>query len=44
LRTELQVRARHDAAALRSITTLLQREVDGLGQRMGEELGGLKHE
>lgn len=44
LRTELQVRARSDAAALRSITTLLQREVDGLGQRMNEEINTLKHE
>ncbi|CEH12262.1 mitochondrion protein [Ceraceosorus bombacis] len=44
LRTELQVRARSDAAALRSITTLLQREVDGLSQRMTEEINTLKHD
>lgn len=44
LRTELQVRARNDAAALRSITTLLQREVDGLSQRMKEDMETMKHD
>ncbi|PWN21602.1 hypothetical protein BCV69DRAFT_235936, partial [Microstroma glucosiphilum] len=44
LRTELQVRARNDAAALRSITTLLQREVDSLSQRMREDIERMKHD
>ena len=44
LRTELQVRARNDAAALRSMVTLLQREVDGLNQKMREDVGGMKHD
>ncbi|CAO1617278.1 unnamed protein product [Sympodiomycopsis kandeliae] len=44
LRTELQVRARNDAAALRSITTLLQREVDNLSQRMKEDIEQMKHD
>lgn len=44
LRTELQVRARADAAALRSITTLLQREVDSLNQRMREDIERMKHD
>ena len=44
LRTELQVRARNDAAALRSMVTLLQREVDGLNQKMREDVAGMKHD
>jgi hypothetical protein len=44
LRTELQVMARNDAAALRSMVTLLQREVDGLNQRMREDVAGMKHD
>lgn len=44
LRTELQVRARNDAAALRSMVTLLQREVDGLNQKMREDTAGMKHD
>jgi hypothetical protein len=44
LRTELQVRARSDAAALRSMVTLLQREVDGLNQKMREDTGAMKHD
>jgi hypothetical protein len=44
LRTELQVRARNDAAALRSMVTLLQREVDGLSQKMREDTGAMKHD
>jgi len=44
LRTELQVKARNDAAALRSLTTLLQREVDSLNQKMREDINTLKHE
>lgn len=44
LSTELQVRARSDAAALRSITTLLQREVDNLSQKLKEDVENMKHE
>lgn len=44
LRTELQVRARNDAVALRSMVTLLQREVDGLSQRLREDVAGMKHD
>ncbi|PWN53692.1 hypothetical protein IE53DRAFT_404513, partial [Violaceomyces palustris] len=44
LRTEVQVRARNDAAALRSITTLLQREIDALEQKMKEDIERLKHD
>jgi hypothetical protein len=44
LRTELQVRARNDTAALRSMVTLLQREVDGLDQKMREDMAGMKHD
>lgn len=44
LRTELQVRARNDAAALRSMVTLLQREVDSLNQRMREDVASMKHD
>lgn len=44
LRTELQVRARADAAALRSITTLLHQEVDGLSQQMKEDIEQMKHD
>ncbi|KAN0064253.1 Protoheme IX farnesyltransferase, mitochondrial [Thecaphora frezii] len=44
LRTEVQVRARNDAAALQSITTLLQREVDALDQKMKEDVERLKHD
>ncbi|KAI3614698.1 hypothetical protein CBS9595_003969 [Malassezia furfur] len=44
LRTEVRVRARNDAAALRSLTSLLQREVDGLSQKMQAEIERLKHD
>ncbi|WFC97486.1 heme o synthase [Malassezia yamatoensis] len=44
LRTEVRVRARNDAAALRSLTSLLQREVDGLSQKMQAEVERLKHD
>ena len=44
LRTEVQVRARNDVVALRSITTLLQREVDALEQKMKEDVERLKHD
>ncbi|PWN90732.1 hypothetical protein FA10DRAFT_229405, partial [Acaromyces ingoldii] len=44
LRTEVQVRARNDAAALRSTVTLLQREVDGLSQKMREDVAAMKHD
>ncbi|CBQ69523.1 related to COX10-farnesyl transferase [Sporisorium reilianum SRZ2] len=44
IRTEVQVRGRNDAAGLRSITTLLQREVDALEQKMKEDVERLKHD
>ncbi|PKI83491.1 heme o synthase [Malassezia vespertilionis] len=44
LRTEVLVRARNDAAALRSLASLLQREVDGLAQKMQQEIERLKHD
>ncbi|KDN45757.1 hypothetical protein K437DRAFT_246986 [Tilletiaria anomala UBC 951] len=44
LRTELQVKARNDAASLRSLTTLLQREVDSMNQKMREDINTLKHD
>ncbi|KAJ9475677.1 Protoheme IX farnesyltransferase, mitochondrial [Pseudozyma hubeiensis] len=44
IRTEVQVRGRNDAAGLRSITTLLQREVDTLEQKMKEDVERLKHD
>ncbi|WFD39933.1 heme o synthase [Malassezia japonica] len=44
LRTEVRVRARNDAAALRSLTSLLQREVDGLSQKLQAEIERLKHD
>ncbi|KAE8244644.1 hypothetical protein A4X13_0g6405 [Tilletia indica] len=44
LRTETQVRARNDGAALRSMTTLLQREVDALDLKMREDISMLKHD
>lgn len=44
LRTEVRVRARNDAAALRSLTTLLQHEVDGLSQKMQADIERLKHD
>ncbi|TIA93390.1 hypothetical protein E3P99_00165 [Wallemia hederae] len=42
LRVELSIRGRADASALRSMTTALTREVDGLEQKMKEDIGGLK--
>lgn len=44
LRTEVRVRARNDAAALRSITLLLQREIDGLKQKLQADIERLKHD
>ncbi|KAE8233488.1 hypothetical protein CF326_g1473 [Tilletia indica] len=44
LRTEMQVRARNDGTALRSMATLLQREVDALDLKMREEISMLKHD
>ncbi|KAJ1021142.1 hypothetical protein NDA16_003928 [Ustilago loliicola] len=44
IRTEVQVRGRNDAAGLRSITTILQREVDALEQKMKEDVERLKHD
>ncbi|TIB73240.1 hypothetical protein E3Q24_01244 [Wallemia mellicola] len=42
LRVELSIRGRADASALRSLTTALTREVDGLEQKMKEDVGSLK--
>lgn len=44
LRTEVRVRARNDAAALRSITLLLEREIDGLTQKLQSDIEQLKHD
>ncbi|KAE8260147.1 hypothetical protein A4X13_0g528 [Tilletia indica] len=44
LRTEMQVRARNDGTALRSMATLLQREVDALDLKMREDISMLKHD
>ena len=44
LRTEVTMRARNDAAALRSLAALLQREVDGLEQKMQADVERLKHD
>lgn len=44
LRTEVRVRARNDAAALRSITLLLEREIDGLNQKLQSDIEQLKHD
>lgn len=44
LRTEVRVRARNDGAALRSLSSLLQREIDGLTQKMQADIEQLKHD
>ncbi|WFD35181.1 heme o synthase [Malassezia cuniculi] len=44
LRTDVTVRARNDVAALRSLAALLQREVDGLEQKMQADVERLKHD
>lgn len=44
LRTEVTVRARNDVAALRSLASLLQREVEGLEQKMQADVERLKHD
>ncbi|WFD31881.1 heme o synthase [Malassezia sp. CBS 17886] len=44
LRTEVRVRARNDGAALRSLTSLLQREVEALTQRLQGDMERLKHD
>ncbi|CCU98528.1 unnamed protein product [Malassezia sympodialis ATCC 42132] len=44
LRTEVRVRARNDGAALRSLSSLLQREIDGLAQKLQADIEQLKHD
>ncbi|WFD20742.1 heme o synthase [Malassezia caprae] len=44
LRTEVRVRARNDGAALRSLSSLLQREIDGLSQKLQADVEQLKHD
>ena len=44
LRTEVRVRARNDGAALRSLTSLLEREIDGLSQKLQADIEQLKHD
>lgn len=44
LRTEVRVRARNDGAALRSLSSLLQREIDGLTQKLQADIEQLKHD
>lgn len=44
LRTELKMKARNDAATLQSITTLLQRQVDSLSNRMRDDIDQMKHD
>lgn len=38
------MRVRNESATMRTATTALRREVDGLSQRMKEEMANLKHE
>lgn len=44
LRTEVRVRARNDGTALRSLSSLLQREIDGLTQKLQADVEQLKHD
>lgn len=44
LRTEVQMTARTDAIALRSLNSQLQREVDSLAQKLREDMNSLKNE
>lgn len=44
LRTEVQMTARTDAIALRSLGSQLQREVDALGQKMREDMNNLRND
>lgn len=44
LRTEVQMTARTDSIALRSMNSRLQREVDSLSQKMREEINSLKND
>jgi hypothetical protein len=44
LRTELSVAARNDGIALKATSGAIRREVDGLGQKMKEDVQTLKHE
>ena len=44
LRTEVQMTARTDAIALRSLNSQLQREVDSLSQKLREDINTLKND
>ncbi|KAK4684488.1 hypothetical protein P7C73_g5686, partial [Tremellales sp. Uapishka_1] len=44
LRTELSVRARNDGLVLRTNAGLIRREVEGLEQKLKEDIGTLKHD
>lgn len=44
LRTEVQMTARTDGIALRSLASQLQREVDSLSQKMREDMANLRNE
>ncbi|PCH41444.1 hypothetical protein WOLCODRAFT_69651 [Wolfiporia cocos MD-104 SS10] len=44
LRTETTILTRNEAAAVRSATAALRREVDAVDARMKEDLGALKHD
>ena len=44
LRTEVQMTARTDGIALRSLNSQLQREVDSLAQKMREDMNSLKND
>ncbi|KAK4689926.1 hypothetical protein P7C73_g193, partial [Tremellales sp. Uapishka_1] len=44
LRTELSVRARNDGLTLRTMTGVIRREVEGLEQKLKEDIGTLKHD
>lgn len=43
VKTELEVRARNDGASLRSMTQVLQREVDRLSQKAREDVDSMQH-
>lgn len=44
LRTEVKVKTRNDGIVLRSASNVLTREMDGLRQKMKEDVDGLKNE
>lgn len=42
LKTEFQVKSRNDGIQLKSMTSSLQRDTDSIGQRLKEDMIGLK--